>query len=118
MVVARRDCVGRLERLVCSRVSASLSASLRSSVQDRAHLVGARLALVGDLLRVERLARLARARICGSLIVADPLVDEAPEGGDALVLHAVLGRVLRLVEDALEVVACLLVGRRGTCGRS
>ena len=124
MMMARRSTVRvarcesrRPTRTPSARASsASSSASLAELGQDAAHLVGARLALVGR--RADRASSpCSRARICGSLIVVDPLVDEPPERGDALVLHAVLGDVLRLGEDALEVVARLLVRARGTSGR-
>jgi hypothetical protein len=78
--------------------------------EEATHLVGARLALVGDA-RVGHRALLAREDL-RLADVLDPVVKEATEGGDALVLHAVLGDVLRLGEEALELAARLLVGRQ------
>ncbi len=52
---------------------------------------------------------LSRTRICGSLTVRIQSRIEPSEGGDALVLHPVLGDVLRLGEEALEIAARLLV---------
>ncbi len=73
------------------------------------------LALVGQLRR-RGLALLARVDLRLADVV-DPLVDEAPERGDALVLDAVLGDALGLGEDAVELLVRLVVGLEERCGR-
>ena len=75
--------------------------------EDAAHLVGARLALVGHggVGHVTALAH-ADLRLAHG---EDPVADQPPERRDALVLHPVLGDVLRLGEEALEIATRLLV---------
>ncbi len=76
--------------------------------QDLAHLVGLLLALV-DHARIGLVAALASADLRLADVV-DPVVDEASERRDALVLHSVFGDGLRFGEHALEIPAGFLVG--------
>ena len=82
-------------KAACSRVVGVVERVRAQLGEDGAHLVGAR-PCPRRRPRRRGSAPCSRARICGSLTFVDPVVDQAPERGDALVLHAVLGDVLRL----------------------
>jgi len=98
----------RLERdlLLLARVLDGFRAQL---VEDGAHLVGANLP-DRNLLRLDDLVVLARLDL-RLADVLDPIVHQAPEGGDALVFLAILGGGLGFDEDALEILPRLVVGR-------